>query len=213
MYNFLNDLDAFFCEKYANYDKLCILPGYKMPKMQDSKVDEYGRVYAYTLPADTMRLALQENKDELLKALKEKMVDKTFSFSFAPLSFFARIKNKTSKKAFLYQFKKVLAAHALSFDEAGAELEVDSGIWKNICKGNFLPTKNLIFSLALTAHLSLEETLTLLYEISEELDFAIEKDVVVAYLVSRKIFNEDMIDTALNEYKVKNLFIKRQANG
>ena len=55
--------------------------------------------------------------------------------------------------------------------------------------------------------------LTLLYEISEELDFAIEKDVVIAYLVSRKVFNEDMIDSALAEYKVKNLFIKRQANG
>jgi hypothetical protein len=210
MYNFLNDLDAFFCEKYANYDKLCILPGYKMPKMQDSKVDEYGRVYAYTLPADTMRLALQENMDELLKALKEKMVDKTFSFSFAPLSFFARIKNKTSKKAFLYQFKKVLAAHALSFDEAGAELEVDSGIWKNICKGNFLPTKNLIFSLALTAHLSLEETEWLLASVGYEWDYAVEKDVVITYLLHAKVYNAHMIQEALAEYKIGNMYFKEE---
>ena len=56
------DFDGYFCEKYANYDKLCVLPGYKMPLMQASEVDAFGRTRAYTLPADTMRLALQEKK-------------------------------------------------------------------------------------------------------------------------------------------------------
>ena len=71
MFDFIADLDEYFCEKYANYDKLCVLKGYRMPKMQDTKVGADGRTYAYTLPANTMRLALQENKAELLKTLKK----------------------------------------------------------------------------------------------------------------------------------------------
>ena len=82
----LTDLDEYFCKKYANYDKLCTLPGYRMPKMQTSEVREDGRTYAYTLPANTMRLALQENNAELLADLKTKLQDKTFSFSFTPLN-------------------------------------------------------------------------------------------------------------------------------
>ena len=87
MFDFIADLDAYFCEKYANYDKLCVLPGYRMPKMHATKIDEFGRTYAYTLPANTMRLATQENKDELLKTLKAQIFDRTFSFSFLPLGF------------------------------------------------------------------------------------------------------------------------------
>ena len=70
MFDFIADLDGYFCEKYANYDKICVLPDYKMPKMQTSEVREDGRTYAYTLPANTMRLALQEKKAELLQTLK-----------------------------------------------------------------------------------------------------------------------------------------------
>ena len=68
MFDFIADLDEYFCEKYANYDKLCVLQGYKMPKMQDTEVRTDGRTYAYTLPTNTLRLALQENKTELLTA-------------------------------------------------------------------------------------------------------------------------------------------------
>ena len=73
---FLSDLDNFFCEEYANYDKLCVLDGYKMPVMQRTITKEDGRTYSYTLPASTMRLADQENKTKLLAMLKEKMQDR-----------------------------------------------------------------------------------------------------------------------------------------
>ena len=212
MQDFITDLDAYFCEKYANYDKICILPNYRMPTMQASKVDDFGRTYAYTLPSNTMRLALQENKEELLKALKEKMFDKTFSFSFKPLGFFARLRNKFSKKSsFLLAFKKVAEKYNIKIEEAGQETSVEQEIWKNICKGNYLPTKNLIFTLALTLHLSMEDTQTLLYYCSYCFDYASVKDVVVAYLLEQKVFNPLMMESALSEYKVKNLFFKESA--
>ncbi len=208
MYDFLKDLDEYFCEKYANYDKLCILPGYKMPVMQATKVDEFGRTYAYTLPSNTMRLATQEKREELLVELKKRLTDKTFSFSFQPLSWFARIKNKFSSFGVAKNLKLLLKKYGLTEGEAGELLSVDGEIWTGICKGKFLPTKNLIFSLALAAHFSLEDAEAFMKLNYLTFDYAVEKDIVVAYLLSRKVFNRDMVERALAEYKISNLFIK-----
>ena len=41
-----------------------------------------------------------------------------------------------------------------------------------------------------------------------EFDLANVKDVVMTYLLSKKVYNRAMIDTALTEYKVANLFLK-----
>ena len=210
MFDFIADLDEYFCEKYANYDKLCVLPGYRMPKMHASEVRADGRTYAYTLPLDTMRLALQEEKVNLLKALKEKMLDKTFSFSFKPLGFFARMRNKFSKKeSFLRVFKIVMARYNVTMENAADDIDIDQEIWKNICKGNFLPTKNLLFTMALTLHLSIDDLRTLLMFSGYDLDYSSVKDVVISYLVEQKVFNPLMVETALKEYKVDNLFFKK----
>lgn len=208
MFDFIADLDAYFCETYANYDKICVLKGYRMPKMQDTKVDEFGRTYAYTLPANTMRLALQEDKAELLKTLKTQLRDKTFSFSFRPLGFFARMKNKISRYGFVKSLKETLQRYNVTPTEAGAHLQIEPKIWKEICKGNFGPTKNTVLSLALTTNLSLDDTEDLLLVCGYELDYRIVKDVVISYLLGQKVFNRDMIDAALKEYRVENLFLK-----
>ena len=210
MYDFIADLDEYFCEKYANYDKLCVLDGYRMPKMQTSEVRADGRTYAYTLPANTMRLALQENKAELLIALKKQMFDKTVSFSFRPLHFFARCKNKFSKFGFPKYFRAVLNKYNADEKQVGEELALMPEICKEICKGNFLPTKNLILSMSMAMHFSLDDTKNLLAVCGYELDYSIVKDVVISYLLTHKVYNEDMIDTALSEYKVENLYLKRE---
>lgn len=207
MYDFIADLDGYFCEKYANYDKLCILPGYKMPLMQASSVDEFGRTRSYTLPADTMRLALQEKKAELLVALKEKMTDVTFSFSFQPMGLFARLTSKYSKNGFTKNFARILAKYGITEEMALSNLDISKEIWENICKGKFLPSKNLIFSLALTAQFSFDDTEELLAYIFEEFDYSIVKDVVISYLLNNRVYNPEMINAALKEYKVSNLFI------
>ena len=207
MFDFIQDLDGYFCEKYANYDKLCVLPGYRMPKMQTSEVREDGRTYAYTLPANTMRLAKQENKDALLKELKGRLSDKTFSFSFRTLGIFSRIKNIFSKYAPYKWLKVILDKCGTNATEAGELLSVDKEIWSGICTGKYLPTKNLILSLALTSQIGIEYTKDLLALCDYELDFTYEKDVVVAYLLEQKVYNRTMIDAALAEYKISNLFI------
>ena len=208
MYDFIADLDGFFCETYANYDKLCILPGYVMPLMQRSEVREDGRTYAYTLPAETMRLANQEKKDEILAELKTRLTDTTFSFSFRPVGKYYRIKNVFSKFAFHKNLKKMLNKYGVSFAEARENLNVSEEIWKGIEKGKFEPTRNLLYSLALTAQFSYDDTCALMYLAGYQFNFADVKDVVVCYLLQQKVYNRGMIDAALNEYKVSNLFIK-----
>lgn len=208
MYDFIVDLDDYFCEKYANYDRLCVLPGYKMPMMQASTVDEFGRMKAYTLPANTMRLAAQEKKTELLASLKARMADPTFSFSFRPLGLVDRLRQQFGKYSFKKYLKTLLATHGLTEQTAAEGLDVAEEIWKKICKGKFLPTKNLIFSFALTAQLSFEETEEMLLLCEEEFDYSIVKDVVVSYLLNTRVYNPAMIERALAEYQVANLFIK-----
>ncbi len=208
MYDFINDLDNYFCERYANYDKLCVLEGYRMPKMQATRTDEFGGTFAYTLPADTMRLALQENKDALLKTLKGKIVDKTFSFSFRPIGLFRRMGNLFSKTAPSKVFKQVLKGYQMTAEEAGELLTIDKAIWKKIVKGQFAMTKNTVLSLAIAGHFSVEDTDKLLELYGYEVDYTVEKDVVVAYLLKEKIFARPMVEAAFAEYKVENLFIK-----
>lgn len=208
MYDFIADLDAYFCEKYAGYDKLSVMPGYKMPLMQASETDEFGRTRAYTLPANTMRLALQEKKEEILAEFKTRIVDTTFSFSFQPQGVFSRLKAKFSKDGFYKILDKILKKYDFSDEEALSVLSVDGEIWKGIRKGKFLPTKNLIFSVALAAHASYDDVRVLLAYSGYNFDYTCVKDVILCYLFEQKVFNPAMVESALAEYKIDNLFLK-----
>ena len=208
MNDFILDLDAYFCEKYEGYDKLSILPGYKMPLMQASEMDEFGRTRTYTLPANTMRLATQEKKDEILVEFKKRICDLTFSFSFRPVGFFARIKAKNSKFAFHKTLATVMSTYNVTDADVLEGLDVSEEIWKKIRKGYFLPTKNLLLSLALFANLSFDDAHRLLVLAGYDFDYAVVKDVVIGYLLEQKAYNIAMREAAFNEYKITNLFLR-----
>ena len=206
-------LDEYFCEKYENYDKLCMISGYKMPKMQTTEVRD-GRKFSYTLPASTMRLALQENKDEVLETLKEKLVDTSISFSFMPLRFFARLRNKIDPLGFKKVFKRILERKQCTSEEVFNMLSIQQPVWKKVCSGSFMPTKNLLLSIAIAGNFTYDETVELLNSCDCSWDFTMAKDIVVAYLVSQKIYNADMVYACLDEYKVSNLYLalKKEEN-
>ena len=207
-FEFIKDLDDYFCEAYANYDKLCLLPGYVMPKMQQTKVDAFGEVVAYTLPTNTMRLSLQEKKEEILQAFKEKIVDADFSFSFSPVPWHKRIKNLFSKKAYHKKLAGIFKKNGIAKEEAGKGLSIDERTWKKIVVGAYLPTKNLVFSLALTKNLDYADTKELLVGIGCGFDYTKVRDTVIAYLLFKRIANRQMQEAAFAEYRVENLFIK-----
>lgn len=205
---FIEDLDDFFAEKYADYDRLCVLKGYVMPQMQASKRLENGAMYAYTLPASTMRLAAQKNCAEILVELKKTLKDDSFSFSFRPIGVWARFRELFSKISFKKLLPEVLARYNQTTDGALEKLSVDEKTWKRIVKGAYYPTKNLVFSLAINEHMSLDDTKLLMDVCGFDFNYRDVKDVVIAYLLSKKIFNAEMIRAALEEYKVGNLFVK-----
>lgn len=205
-FGFLSDLDEYFCEKYANYDRLCVIDGYRMPKMQATERREDGRLYSYTLPAETMRLAKQEKRMEILAILKSKITDKSFSFSFEPAGFFERLA-KNKKYSFKNVLAEVLRKNSVTSEEVGASLSIDKTTWKKICSGDYLPTKNLIFSIALIARVSYEDACLLLGTCGMEFDYTLEREVVVSYLLKQNVFNTNMVKVALEEYGVENLFV------
>ena len=209
-FDFLTDLDDYFCEVYANYDRLCVLPGYRTPKMQDTRIDEWGRKTAYTLPANTMRLALQENKEEILARLKSGLLDKTFSFTFRPLSLGRRFINVFSRDAFMKIFKFVANKYNLTAEEVLNGLKMPEEARKGILKGRYYPSKNLVLSMGLSARMSYQDTKLLLAAAGYEFDFEDVKDVVVTYLLFKGIYNPEMVKSALEEYSVKNLFLKEE---
>lgn len=208
MDEFILQLDEYFCEKYANYDKLCLLPGYKMPLMQASEIRADGRTYAYTLPAETMSLSRQEKKAEILAVLKGRMVDVTFSFSFRPIKLFTRIKNLFSKYAAYKTLDKLMQKYKFTDEGALTNLNVSAEIWKGIRRNKYLPSKNLIFSLGIAGQFSFEDVQTLLRLCGYNFDFTYVKDVVLSYLFKEKVFNSAMLARAFEEYKVANLFLK-----
>ena len=208
MDEFILQLDEYFCEKYANYDKLCLLPGYKMPLMQASEIRADGRTYAYTLPAETMSLSRQEKKAEILAALKERMVDVTFSFAFRPITLFTRLKNLFSKYAPYKVLGKLMQKYKFTDEDALRDLNVSAEIWKGIRRNKYLPSKNLIFSLGLAGQFSIKDVQALLSLCGYNFDFTYVKDVVLSYLFEERIFNPTMLARALEEYKVANLFLK-----
>ncbi len=207
MNGLIADLDEYFCEKYANYDKICGLKGYVMPVRQTTRTDEFGRTVAYTLPPEHMRLSLQLKREELLAQLKTELLDKSFSFSFQPYNFFQFINQRFTRTSFYKHLEYVLYKHNLTAKEVGTRLKIDEKIWRKIYKGYFEPSKNLIFSLALNEHLTFGETQSLLYTCGVDFDYTQEKDVVISYLLDCGVYNEDMIRQALDEYKITNLYI------
>ena len=207
-FEFMADLDEYFCEKYANYDKICMLPGFRMPKMQDTRTDEFGRTFSYTLPAETMRIALQENKAQMLADLKQHVTDKGFSFSFRPLGLFSQIHDTFAKATFRKWAKIIFPKYGLTMETAADGLSIDKEIWKKICKGKYYPTKNLILSLALVHGISYQDTSSLLSVCEYAFDYTQVRDVVISYLITKKIINRSMREAAFQEYGVTNLFIE-----
>ncbi len=207
-FEFIADLDEYFCEKYANYDKLCILPGYRMPKMQETRTDAFGRPYSYTLPANTMALVKQEKKAELLAELKGKMYDKNFSFSFRPLGFFAKIGDAFAKVNFRKVLKETADRYRIDVCDLVKDLDIDPIIWKKILKGSFYPSKKLILTLGIVGHFTYREVKDLLTVCGYEFDFTNVLDVVLSYLFVKGIYNQTMVDAALKEYKIMPLMMK-----
>ena len=204
--NYILALDDYFCARYSDYVKLSALDGYVMPEVLYVAAD--GNI-ARRGPA-VMRLDHQKNADELLKKLKEGLTDTDFTFSFKAIPFFERVRDLFRE----YTFAKILPAALENCGEtvesAGEKLNIDPRLWKKIVKGKLYPEKNTVLALVLVCHMDSQDADNLLSVSGFSLDEDNVRDVVVRYLIERGIFNEEMRDKCLAEYKIRSLPIKRE---
>lgn len=200
-YDYLTQLDDFFCEQYSDYVKIAAIEGYRMPEMLTVGAD--GNI-ARRDPS-CMRICHQQNKGEILARFKASYVDTEFTFNFSCLSLRRRIKDRFRKYTFAKLLPVVLKRYKTTPQEAGELLALDPVIWRGIVKGKFLPEKNTLMALALVCRMQTSDVNNLFIVCGTELKQDNVRDVVFEYLLNQKIFNREMIDRCLAEYHIDTL--------
>lgn len=194
-------LDEYFCSQYANQTKLAAIPGFVQPVVNAETILS-GDVERY-------KLSHQKEKETLLAAFKQSLVDKDFSFSFTEKSLFKRMKERKNKNTFEKVFSRVAEKYSLDKVALYRELTVSESIWRKILKGVYNPSKNLILALSLSCGLSGKDASLLLSTCDYRFDAESVRDVVVTYLLSYGIYNNALVWEALDEYKITCLPLKR----
>lgn len=203
-YDFIRALDEYFCSRYADYTRICATEGYKMPDL--IHIGRDGNVSR--LDSAQMRFIHQENCAQLLDTFKDSLADTDFTFHFSFVSIFERVKDRFRKYTFAKLLPKLLGKHD-TVQSAGEKLDIDEKFWNGIVKGRLYPEKNTVLALALVCRLSVKEATDLLAVSGFSFDDTCVRDIVVEYLLTQKIYNEEMRDAALREYRIENLPIKR----
>ncbi len=203
---YIQALDEYFCANYSDYVKISAIEGYVMPEVLYVARD--GNIARRD--SSCMRLCYQENREEILKKFKAGLADTDFTFSFRFPTLKRRIKSFFSRKekTFAKLLPEALARCGESVQSAGEKLSVEPRFWEKIVKGSLIPEKNTIFALALVCHMQQEDVFSLLESCGFSLDHDSVRDVVLEYLIVRKIGNSDMRNACLKEYKIESLPIR-----
>lgn len=203
--DFIADLDEYFAKNYCNYDIISALPSYKAVTVS-MLLRNYNRVENGEQSADERKkICSQPEKEQLLIEFKQKYTDTNFSYSFrlAPvrrrLAVFLRFRRCPE------QLKKTVVSHGEDLSGFAAKLEIDPYIWKNILRGYYLPEKVLLFKIFLLLGCSGSESSELMNAFGYAFDNTDARDVVVRYLIDYRIFNEEMIAAAFDEYKLRRI--------
>ena len=205
---YLKSLDDYFCEHYSEYVRLSALEGYVMPEVVYVAAD--GNIARRD--SSCMRLCHQKDVAEILATFKEELVDTDFTFNFAFVPLRDRIRDRVSKYTFAKLLPVVLGRCNETVESAGKKLDVEPRFWQKIVKGRLYPEKNVVLALALACRMQQRDVNNLLAVCGFTLEDTSVRDIVVRYLVEQKIFNEDMRDRCLAEYKITNLPIRKSGN-
>lgn len=207
-YDYLKALDEFFCSHYTDYSKLGAIEGYRMPEL--IALGPNGVIERRS--SDCMKLCYQPDCDELLRRFKEKLVDTNFTFGFSLPSFSDRIGDRFRKHTFSKLLPAVLVRSKETAESAGAKLTLDGKIWKGIVKGTLYPQKSVLLALALVCRMNAEDVSDLFAVTGYNFSSENVRDVVAEYLLSQKIFNAQMRDRCLAEYRIDSLPIRKGEN-
>lgn len=202
---YLTSLDEYFCEQYSDYVRLSALEGYEMPEVVSVGAD--GNIERKD--SEVMRLCRQKNKENLLALLKEGLADTEFTFNFSFRPFRDRVRDPFRKFTFAKLLPEALAHAGETAEGAGEKLDISPKIWQKIVKGKLYPEKNTVLALALVTAMQQADVINLFNVMGYTFEKERVRDVVCEYLIKNGIFNAEMRDACLKEYKITNLPIKR----
>ena len=204
-YSYVKELDDFFASQFSDYVKIAAIEGYKMPEMLIVGAD--GNI-ARKDPK-FMRIIYQENRGEVLANFKAAAADTdfTFNFCFPPLS--DRIKDRFRKRTFAKILPEKLKKYNETTESLGTKLDLEQTVWNGIVKGKYYPEKNTVMAIALICRMQTRDAEELFGVLGLRLKTDNVRDIVFEYLLTQKIFNEDMRDRCLAEYKIDTIPIKR----
>lgn len=203
---YITSLDEYFCAQYSDYVRLSALEGYEMPDVLTVGAD--GNIERRD--SEIMRLCHQKNAKELLAQLKEGLADTEFTFNFSFRGVRDTLRDPFRKFTFARVLKGALSRAGETAEGAGEKLNISPKIWKQIVKGKLYPEKNTVIALALVTGMQQADVNNLLNVMGFAFDKEKVRDVVCEYLLQNKIFNEEMRDACLREYKITTLPIKRK---
>lgn len=205
--NYLNGLDEYFCANYSDYVRISALEGYQMPEMLT--VGKDGNIVRR--PSEDMRLNRQKNCNEILQKLKADLADTDFTFSFRFRTVSERFHDRFDKYTFAKLLPAVLSRCGETAESVGEKLSIEPRFWRKIVKGKLYPEKNTLFAIALVCRMNVKDVNNLLTVCGFKSEPDNVRDVVVGYLLEQKIFNEEMRDKCLAEYKITVLPIAKNA--
>lgn len=197
----MKQLDEYFCAQYADYVRLSALEGYEMPEVvfvgADGNIDRRD--------SSVMRLCHQKNARELLARFKEGLADTDFTFNFCFRPVRDRFRDRFRKYTFAKLLPECLKHSGETVESAGKKLSVQPKVWKRIVKGKLYPEKNTVIALALACRLTVGDANNLLAVCGFSFSQDNVRDVVCEYLIKQGLFNEEMRDRCLAEYRISSL--------
>ena len=202
---FIKSLDEYFCAQYSDYVKLSALEGYVMPEVMSVGID--GNIQRKD--SEVMRLCHQQDPETLLAKFKEGLADTEFTFNFSFRPFRDRLRDPWRKFTFAKLLPAALARAGETVQSAGDKLNIAPRYWQKIVKGKLYPEKNTVLALALVSGMKQTDVNNLLNVMGFILKKDSVRDVVCEYLLTNGVFNDQMRDACLKEYKITTLPIKR----
>ena len=198
---YIQALDEFFAAHYSDYVKLAALEGYRRPELLT--VDRDGNIGRKD--SSFLRLSYQAECGTLLETLKAGLVDTTFGFTFRFRTFREKWHDLFDKYTFARHLPVILSHCGETPESAGKKLSLLPEVWQGIVKGKLYPEKNTVLALALVCHIRPQDANSLLVLSGFSFDLASVRDVVVEYLLERELFNPEMRNRCLREYRIENL--------
>ncbi len=205
-YSYVRELDEFFASQYSDYVHIAAIEGYKMPEMLTVGAD--GNITRKDSKA--MRIVYQKNWQEVLSNFKAGLADTEFTFNFCFPSFSDRFKDRFRKRTFAKELPQILRKYDETPETLGKKLALEERVWRGIVKGKYYPEKNTVMAIALACRMQTADVNVLLALCGFELSSESVRDVVFEYLLTQKIFNEEMRERCFAEYKIDTIPLKRE---